>query len=125
MESLPRSDDEQSRLVAEAAVVWSQAERVYLAPPKGDSDAWNAVERLAGKKACKQVESLLIDLLSHPNQLVVAYALFTLELMKSAACGSLPAQLLERKEKISVLMGCFLNKMELGAFARQVQKRNR
>jgi hypothetical protein len=71
------------------------------------------------------LEEKLLELLNHPHQLVVAYALLTLDRMESSTLKNLPEELLKRKEKVSLITGSFSQKMELGAFARHIQKKQR
>jgi len=102
-------------------------------------DAWSKAQIVACRSAWKghplgahfsevlsqrpDLEDRLIVLLKSEHQLVVAYALLTLELMKSPALGCLPEELLTRKEKVTIVTGSFADKMELGAFARHIQKK--
>jgi hypothetical protein len=67
----------------------------------------------------------LSDLLGSESQLVAAYALLTLELMGSDIVANLPAELLDRRQQITLLTGSFKNSVDLGGLARQVQKRAR
>jgi hypothetical protein len=64
-------------------------------------------------------------LLSSPNQLLVAYALQTLELMGSPALADLPDELLERRQQVTLQSGSFRNSMDLGGLARQIRRRAR
>ncbi len=108
-------------LLTDAVEAWKKAQTVR------DSPSWNGrpegrhfAEVLSGRR---DLEPQLCVILNHENQLVAAYAILTLELMDSKVVGDLPKELLGRKEKVTVIMGSFANKMELGAFARQRRKR--
>jgi hypothetical protein len=78
------------------------------------------VEALANHPEC---EDALFELLTNPSQLVVAYSLITLELMRSNKLAELPAELLTNRSKITLSLGSFRNSMDLGGLARQIQKR--
>lgn len=68
---------------------------------------------------------LLVAALCHPNQLVVAYCLLALDRMNSPVIESLPAEMLERREKITLLTGSFSTSMDLGGLARQLKKKRK
>jgi hypothetical protein len=68
------------------------------------------------------LEVKLIELLNHKSQLVVAYSLLALEMMDSPAVGSLPTALLERKEKITLMMGSFADKNGAGSLCKENQE---
>jgi hypothetical protein len=80
------------------------------------------VEQIAQLPECHDG---LLALLSSPNQLLVAYALQTLELMGSPALADLPDELLERRQQVTFQCGSFRNSMDLGGLARQIRKRAR
>jgi hypothetical protein len=107
--------------LAKAINVWKRAQILFLGP------AWNCqpearyVAELLRDRV--DLEMKLIELLKHESQLVSAYSLVVLDLMDSQELGQLPEGLLGRKEKITTHMGSFSDKMELGAYARQIQKR--
>jgi hypothetical protein len=67
----------------------------------------------------------LLALLSSPNQLIVAHALRTLELMQSPAFTNLPDELLRRGQQVTFITGSFKNSMDLGGLARQIRKKAR
>jgi hypothetical protein len=68
-------------------------------------------------------EKELVKLLSHENELVVAFSLVALEMMGSSSLGQLPKTLLKRKELITKLRGSFGIEVELGEFAQEYQDR--
>ncbi len=105
--------------IAKALEEWGKAQIFKETEWKGASDSAYLVDVLKNRP---EVEDELVTLLTHPNQLVVAYSLLTLSLMRSSKLGNLPSELLDRKEKISRHSGSFREKMELGAYAKQVQK---
>lgn len=116
------SDSTQSKesILDKAVKEWEKSQVLFMSPPwNGQPAASHMVEVLINHA---EMEKSVVSLLSHKNQLVVAYSLLTLTRMDSAILGSLPADLLDRKEKITQMMGSFADKMELGAFARHVQK---
>src|SRR5262249_36619410 len=114
---------EASALLAEVAKVWAKAQVVYESPSwKGNPTARALVEQIAQVSECHDG---LLTLLSSPSQLVVAYALLTLELMKSSALADLPDELLERLQQVTSVCGSFKNSIDLGGLARQIRKRAR
>ncbi len=89
------------QLLDEAAKVWAKAQVVYESPSwQGHPVARALVEQLARIPDCHDG---LLALLSSPHQLVVAYALETLELMGSPALTELPQELLERRQQVTFL----------------------
>lgn len=112
--------DSQEDLLAKAISEWEGAQYLFAAPAwNGQPLARHFAELLRGHA---DLEARLVELFSHRSQLVSAYSLLTLDLMDSRELEHLPGSLLERREKITKLMGSFADKMELGAFARQMQK---
>jgi hypothetical protein len=115
--------DSSPSVLEEAVSVWKKAQIVHDSPGKyGMPEAREYAERVA---LHPEHEKGLISLLTSPNQLVVAYALRTLELMKSSSLADLPDELLDRKEKVSFQIGSFRNSMDLGGLAREIRKRAR
>lgn len=114
---------EASVLLEEATRIWMNAQIVYESPSwEGHPPARALVEQLARLPQCHDG---LVALLSSANQLVVAYALQTLELMESSVLTELPDEVLERRQKATFQCGSFKNSMDLGGFARQIRKRAR
>lgn len=112
-----------SAMLEEAARVWAIANVVYESLTwDGQPVARALVEQIAQLPEC---HNGLVALLSSPNQLVVAYALQTLELMGSPVLAELPDELLERRQKVTLQCGSFRNSMDLGGLARQIRKRAR
>ena len=112
-----------SALLDEAVCVWAKAQIVFESPSwEVHHPARALVEQLA---QCHECHDGLLELLSSQNQLVVAYALKTLEMMGSPALSDLPDELLERRQQISIQSGSFRNSMDLGGLARQIRKRAR
>jgi hypothetical protein len=116
--SVPSGSED--HIFARAVKQWGRAQILF------DSPAWNGepVARHLAEilKDRHDLEIRLIELLNHKNQLVVAYSLLTLQMMDSAGLENLHADLLQREGKIFRVRGCFADKIELGALARQVQK---
>jgi hypothetical protein len=110
-------------LLEQATQVWAKAQVVYDSPGCGGHPPARAlVERIAQIPECR---GGLLALLSSPSQLVVAYALRTLELMNSPSLADLPDELLERRQQVTFLCGSIKTAMELGGLARQICKRAR
>ena len=108
-------------VVDRAVEVWKKAQVVYQSPSwEGRPEARAFAERIAAE--FRQCEHKLVKLLSHENQLVVAYALLTLQLMGSESLRTLPAELLQRRSKITLRTGSFSTSMDVGGLARQLQK---
>jgi hypothetical protein len=104
----------------DAVAAWTKAQILFDSPSwNGKPAGRNFAEMLSERR---DLEPQLCNLLNHEDQLVVAYAILTLELMGSRVVGDLPKELLVRNEKVTVIMGSFGDKMELGAFARHRQK---
>jgi len=114
---------EASALLTEAAEVWAKAQVVYESSSwEGNPQARALVEQISRLPECHEG---LLALLSSPRQLVVAYALHTLELMNSPVLAELPDELLERRQQVTSLCGSFKMSMDLGGLARQIRKRAR
>jgi hypothetical protein len=108
-------------IVDRAVEVWKKAQVLYQSPSwEGRPEARAFAERIATD--FQEGEHKLVKLLEHENQLVVAYALLTLQLMGSRGLRALPAELLERRSKITLRTGSFSTSMDLGGLARQFQK---
>ena len=107
----------------EAVEVWRRAQVVQLTPSWRGEPLPSALIELVAQRP--ELEASLVALLSETSQLVVAYALVTLDRMSSAALENLPEALLSRHDKIAVINGSFSNTMELGGLARQISKRSR
>jgi len=114
------SNESEDSILEQAVEEWGKAQVLV------DSPAWNGqpVARHLAEilKDRHDLEIKLIELVNHKNQLVAAYSLLTLNLMDSTGLGNLPPELLQREDKITQKMGSFADKMELGAFARHIQK---
>lgn len=107
-------------LLTKAVEEWERAQILFAGPAwNGQPEARHFTELLRDRL---DLESELVELLNHKSQLVAAYSLIALDLMDSQALENLPGSLLGRHEKITTHMGSFSDKMELGAFARQIQK---
>ncbi len=102
--------------------LWEKAQVLYTAPTRLPQfpEPLAVAERIAGEYP--QFHDALVDLLSSPRQMVVAYALMTLRLMRSPILANLPEELAQRKEKVTIAAGCFLNSMDLGGLVRQYRK---
>jgi hypothetical protein len=113
---------QESDLVQRAITLWRKAQVLYQGCSwEGQPEALAIAEQIAaGNPEC---EPLLSALLSDRNQLVVAYALLTLELMRSPVLLELPAELLERRSSVMLAFTGVMTTTNLGALARQIQKR--
>jgi hypothetical protein len=78
-----------------------------------------ACERLAAKPQAHEIA--VCSLLGNDCALVVAYALHTLRLMRSAHLASLPPTLLERHDKFKKDIGSFRIASELGVYAQKLR----
>jgi hypothetical protein len=120
----PQATADAEEIISRAVEVWRKAQVVYDCPPRlGYPEALAVAEEIA--KSHPECESLLIDLLLDNHQLVVAYSLLTLKMMKSAALQNLPADLLQRRSNIKIISGSFANGTDLGGLTREIQKRAR
>jgi hypothetical protein len=107
-----------------AITLWRKAQVLYQGCSwEGQPEALAIAEQIAaGNPEC---QPLLSTLLLDSNQLVVAYALLTLELMRSPVLLDLPADLLKRRSSVMLAFTGVMTPTNLGALARQVQKRAR
>ena len=105
----------------EAAIQsWKKAQVVREFPGK---DKWRPAEFVEEIAAdIGRYREQLLKCLSDEHQLVVAYALLVLKRANDPTLKELPRELLNRHGKITILMGGFSDKMELGAFARMLKK---
>jgi hypothetical protein len=78
---------------------------------------------------CEQVakehpefEERVFKALTHENRFLVAHCLITLEAMKSPRLASLPKDLLEREERITLIYGSFAQHYTVGRLAREIGK---
>ena len=75
-------EEQESDLLARATAEWKAAQILRTDPAwNGKPSASHFIEILSSKP---EFESKLIELLNSDNQLIVAYSLFTLSLMKSS-----------------------------------------
>ncbi len=111
-------------LLEHAAGLWRKANVLYeTASWEGQPEARAIAEQIAASHP--ECEPLLVSLLLDSSQLVAAYALLTLELMRSPSLQDLPPALLERRSNVTLIYSGIKTSMDLGAFARQIQKRAR
>lgn len=109
-------------LLEHAIAKWRKAQVLYQAPSwKGQPEARAIAEQIAA--AHPECEPALASLLLDENPLVVAYALLTLELMRSPVLQNLPSEVLQRRSNVTLVTGSIKTAMDLGGLARQVQKR--
>ena len=104
-----------------ALQVWERAQVIYDGPSRGASEAWSILESIGERP--DDFHDLLVASLAHPSQLVVGYCLVALDRMQSVALKALPAELLARRDKITILMGSFSQSMDIGGLARQLTKK--
>jgi hypothetical protein len=113
-----------NEVVCRAADLWKKAQVVYQSPScEGQPEARVVAEQIALSQP--ECEPSLKNLLSDENPLVAAYALVTLELMKSTLLQDLPAELLQRRSQLTLMSGSVKTAMDLGGLARQIQRRAR
>ena len=109
-------------LVDRTIAVWRKAQVLHEGPSwNGVPEARAIAEQIAA--AHPECEPALASLLLDSCQLVAAYALLTLELMRSPLLKNLPSEVLQRRSNVTSVTGSFKTTMDLGGFARQVQKR--
>ena len=114
--------DPSARALAHALRLWRRSQIVYESPAwQGEPEPRGAAEAIAA--AHPELHDSLVALLDDPNQLVAAYALITLELMRSSILGRLSESLLQRRDKVTCVMGSFSQPMDLGGFARRIRKK--
>lgn len=108
-----------------AVRLWEKAQVLYTTPTMSQQlpEPLAVAERIAGEYP--QFHDALVDILTSPHQLVVAYALMTLRMMRSPILAKLSEELANRKEKVTIAIGCFLNSVDLGGLARQYRKEAR
>jgi hypothetical protein len=115
---------EASAVLDHAARVWAKAQLVWEEPSwEGHPEARAVAEEVAAGSL--EWQEALVGLLSSPNQLVVAYALLTLEMMGSLALAELPEELMSRRGSVTFQFGSFRNAMSIGDYAGQLRKRAR
>src|SRR5262245_28082247 len=113
-----------SALLQRAVGLWRKAQVVYEGPTRlGWPEPLQAVQDIAANHP--ECHDELVKLLDADSQLVVAYALLTLQQMGSRFLESLPQSLLERRDNVTFSTGSFRTSMDLGGLARQVQKQAR
>jgi hypothetical protein len=124
MEGGERMSEDAVATVERAVGLWRKAQVVYEGPTRlGFPEPLEAVFEIArDHPGC---HDHLVELLTSDSQLVVAYALLTLQAMASDVLRNLPQELLVRRENITISMGSFKTSMDIGGMARQVQKRAR
>jgi hypothetical protein len=111
-------------IIKRAAAVWRKAQVLYETPPRnGQPEARAMADAIAADHP--ECEQRLLGLLDDPSQLVVGYALLTLEMLGSPALRNLPSDLLARRSQITLQNGSVRTSMDLGGLARQIQKRER
>ena len=115
---------EASAVLDHAARVWAKAQLVWEEPSwEGQPEARAVAEKVAAGPL--EWQEALVGLLSSPNQLIVAYALLTLEMMGSLALAELPEELMSRPGRVTFQCGSFRNAMSIGDYARQLRKQAR
>jgi hypothetical protein len=120
----PENQKAASDLLDEAVEHWKHSQVVHQSPSwNGQPEARALAERIASDSP--ESEQRLFELLGHENQLVVAYALVTLQLMNSARLVEIPRNLLESRSRVTLIAGSFSTSTDLGSLARQIQKRSR
>jgi len=115
---------QECHLLDRAVALWRKAQVLYETSSwEGQPEARAIAEEIADSHP--ECELLLATLLLDSNQLVAAYALLTLELMRSSILQDLPSAVLERRSIVTLAYSGIKTSMELGALARQGQKRAR
>ena len=107
-----------------AVGLWRKAQVVHDGPTRpGFPESLEAVFEIA--RDHQNCHDDLVRLLASDSQLVVAYALLTLQMMGSRVLEDLPEDLLRRREKVTIDSGSFRTSMDLGGLPRQIRKRAR
>jgi hypothetical protein len=116
---------EEGIILDQAVRLWEKAQILYTAPTRSPQlpEQLAIAERIAAEYP--QFHDAVVNLLSSSHQLVVAYSLMTLRIMNSPILAELSEELLNRREKVTVSAGCFVNSMDLGGLARQYRKEAR
>jgi hypothetical protein len=104
-----------------AQKAWTSAQVLYRSPAwSGEPKARHVLEEIT---LSSEAESLFWTGLSSEFPLVVGYCLLGLELIGSTKLGILPAQLLDRRDKVTIREGSFSTSTDLGGLARQLKKK--
>jgi len=105
----------------DAAVhIWKKAQVVREVSGKVEAPYAEMIKDIAAEIG--KYRERLVRCLHDDNQLLVAYALLVFKRVHDPILKELPAELLNRHNKITVLTGSFSEVMELGAFARMLRK---
>jgi hypothetical protein len=111
-------------LLEKAVAIWRKAQILYeFASWEGEPRARAIAEQIA--ESHPEYEADLAALLLDPSQLVAAYALWTLERMRSPLLENISPEVLQRRSRVSLSSGSIQTDTNLGALARQAQRRAR
>jgi hypothetical protein len=108
-------------LLDAAVQIWRKAQ-IVCNPSRAGSPSEAMVGTIANQVG--KYRERLVQCLSHESQLVAAYAL-VFEKTNDPVLSELSTEVLNRHDKITIVRGSFSEKMELGAFARMLQKEAR
>ena len=103
-----------------AVPIWKKAQVVREISGKVKSPSVEIIKDVAAEIG--KYRERLVRCLHDDDQLVVAYVLLVFKRAHDPILKELPAELLNRHNKITVRTGSFSQTMELGAFARMLRK---
>jgi hypothetical protein len=111
-------------LLERAVAIWRKAQLLFEGLSwQGEPKALAIAEQIA--ESHPDYEADLAALLFDPSQLVAAYALRTLERMRSPLLESIPSEVLQRRSRVTVNTGSIQMSTDLGCLAREAQRRAR
>jgi hypothetical protein len=111
-------------LLERAVAIWRKAQVLFEnCSWEGEPKAVAIAEQIA--ESHPEYEADLAALLLDPSQLVAAYALRTLERMRSPLLENIPSEVLQRRSRVTSSSGSIQDTKELGWLARRAQRRAR
>jgi hypothetical protein len=113
-------DSNDVELFDAAVQTWKNAQVVREVSGKIKAPSVEMIKEVAAEIG--KYRERLVRCLHDDDQLLVAYALLVFKRAHDPILKELPAELLNRHNKITVRTGSFSQKMELGAFARMLNK---
>ena len=114
------SNEHVDDLISQAVEVWGHRRVVSLSMVGRQSPTGYYLAKVLSERP--ESEAKLGELLSHNNQIIVAYSLIALKMMDSALLGRLPKKLLDNKQLFTVVKGSFGEEYGLGEYAREIQQ---
>lgn len=117
MGSSPEGPDELEEIVR----TWSKAQVMYDVPSfEGVPRARYLAESTAASRP--DLKEALLDLSTHENQLVAAYAILTLRLMDPESLALVPESVGSRKDRVTLQQGSFRLTTNLGDWLRRMRR---